>query len=653
VHERPAASERASAAHLVSGGVVAVVGAVLSLALVGVPLAMVGGFRPELVLPLTAVGAVAAVRAVSPPRAVMAIDTAALAATAAVVGLVTVANMIWPSQHYTADRDPGAYTITAHWLAERGDLLVTGLEGPFAQDPGLEAGSLAFVDDRREDGRLYAPYAHLNAAVLAAGKWLGGDALLIRTTPLIGAAGLLALFVLLALHVRAWAAAVAVVALAFSLPQVWFSRGTYSEPLAQLLLIGGLALLTVGWRARHLPTVVAAGLALGAVLTARIDGVVTLVPLVAVAAALVAGSGWWRRAGLGLAFGLALSTAVGLADLAWRSPVYLRVHWSLVWPPLVAAGALAVVVPLAVLAARRWSVGAGAWPARARQVTPWAVVAVLVGLWQVRPLVHTVRTDDPNPRLAFLAEREGLGGDRIFDEFSLQWVEWYLGPLALLAAVVGLAIAGRRAGAGRDVWLPLVVLGPAALLYWWQPNIAFDHIWAMRRFVPAALPLVALGLAVALDASWARSRAGRPLAAGLAAVAVAVPALIWVPLASARELQISRHALGLVCDAVGEDGAAVFLAGYGVDEQLPVAARVVCEVPTASGPPERDYRRLQQAWAAEGRRLVLVASAAAPIPEGLVVVDAVDYPVEALEVTVTRRPEHLERNRAGLVVLEP
>ena len=79
--------------------------------------------------------------------------------------------------------------------------------------------------------------------VLAAAIWLGGIPAALVTTPLIGGCAVLSFGGLAGrLAGPRWAPAAAAI-LALSLPEQYTSRASFSEPLAQVLLFGGLSLL--------------------------------------------------------------------------------------------------------------------------------------------------------------------------------------------------------------------------------------------------------------------------------------------------------------------------------------------------------------------------------------------------------------------------
>ena len=87
-----------------------------------------------------------------------------------------------------------------------------------------------------------------------------------------------------------------------------------------------------------------------------------------------------------------------------------------------------------------------------------------------------------------------------YDEDALRWLSWFVSIPGLVALAVGVAVVLLRR------WKPslmVLVLPGAALLplYLWDARIASRLMWWGRRFVPAALPAVALLMALGL--AWA------------------------------------------------------------------------------------------------------------------------------------------------------
>src|SRR5581483_9908314 len=169
---------------------------------------------------------------------------------------------------------------------------------------------------------------------LAAAIWAGGIPAALVATPVIGGCAILSFGGLAArLAGPRWAPAAAAV-LALSLPQQYTSRGTFSEPLAQVLLFGGLCLLadslaitrnTSSDRERHslnqdMVLAALAGLALGLTILVRVDGLSDILPAVPFLGVLLTAR---CRQAIPFAAGLILGVGYGLADGYLKSRPYL------------------------------------------------------------------------------------------------------------------------------------------------------------------------------------------------------------------------------------------------------------------------------------------------------------------------------------------
>jgi hypothetical protein len=73
---------------------------------------------------------------------------------------------------------------------------------------------------------------------------------------------------------RPWLVLFAVADLAVCLPQLAFSRDTFSETATQFLLWAGLWLLLVAWDRRHFGVALLSGLVLGGTVMTRVDAVI-------------------------------------------------------------------------------------------------------------------------------------------------------------------------------------------------------------------------------------------------------------------------------------------------------------------------------------------------------------------------------------------
>lgn len=605
------------------------------------------------------------------------------------------------SEHVLVRRDAASNLQAAVSLATTHDRVVpvdvSVIGGAAALERGdVSVGSGAFYQVGSPASPAVQPQFLLAPAVVYGYGWWAGGAAVAQVLPAVVMGLVLVLLGLLVASVTsAWwgVAAAALTALLF--PVLNVARGTYSEQLALLTLVGGMLALTLAVRrdtdadadadadADGGPAVrpggdeqrlaVLAGVLVGGTAFARVDAlreVLLLLPLLAVGAAL---AGRWVRPFL---LGVTGSTVVAFAAAASLSYRYLGdIAASLV--PLVAMAVGAAVVSVA---------GLWAWRRRERRSvpTPWgsrrglavrlpdlaAGLVVVVGLVLVsRPLWMTVRQDPDDPGARYVAgmqRRQGLpvDGGRTYAEHTVDWLSWYVGWPALAVALVALALAlrhGLRRLAGRrlEPWLPvLVVAAGSTVLTLLRPGITPDHPWADRRLL-VALPFVVALVVVA--AWWVAQRAeagGRRWGAGL--VAGLLVAGVGLPAAAAtwpfRGVGVERGSLAAVSDVcAGLDPEDVVL---GVDSRAssewPQVVRGMCGVPTflATTPVRRDPARLRAVVeelaagaAGSGHRLVLLAADGPQALEalGLEPTPVVDIRFAEEEHALDRRPYRTDR----------
>ena len=650
--------------------------AVVSLGLVGLPLALLGELRrlPTLVgaLVVFTVLTVAWQRSTRGPRPPVGRAATGFALLAVAVAVTSgVVNSAQHSSHLLVDGDPAVYAVTGALLARTGELTVpTRVDELYSGNTSLVFEGAGYFPTEGEP-TLYPQFFHLLPVLLAVGEWFGGVRLLLVVNPVLGAFSLLAVYAFGARLVRPAWALLATAALAVLLPQLHFSRDAFSEIPSQLLVFAGLALLwdavppriaeprtaQPGIVSPRIAAGLVAGLVLGGSTMARIDAFLYLVPLVAALLLLRAG-----RTGIAVLAGAAVPASLALLDGYLASPVYL----DSVRGPLVQTAAVLAVLAVAALLVRRGP----AWPARLGRPLAWPVAALVVGLGAfaafVRPVVEVARDipDRTNATIASLQAAEGLAVDvpRSYDELTMRWLSWYLGPVTLALGVLALAWLTSRLLRGRDLRLApfVLIIGLATAVYVWKPGIFPVQYWASRRFLPVSFPGLLLLAVLLCDRAFTWGRAGTPERAvgiGLRRAAAPVAALagasvLAFPLALLPGATLPRSYDGLVpafeamCGSLLPEDVVLLVGGAPVTTGLPQAVQGYCGVAAASAGPTTtaaDVTEVAAGARAQGRRLVLLSPVPDPrgMPAGAAFREVYDVTVPTQALSLSRRPDEV------------
>jgi len=146
------------------------------------------------------------------------------------------------SQQVIVRRDPAAYLQFAYWIARHGSLPIPQLRPAFGGAvPGLSFASLGFY----QHGAAVVPQFMAGLPLTLAGAfWIKGIHLAVYLAPVLGACAVLTFGGLIGRLCGPRWAPLGALLLALSLPEVYTSRSTFSEPLAQILLFGGFCLVT-------------------------------------------------------------------------------------------------------------------------------------------------------------------------------------------------------------------------------------------------------------------------------------------------------------------------------------------------------------------------------------------------------------------------
>ncbi len=670
---------------------------------VAAALSALGWWSPWVGWPVAVAVGVAAgwcVRGIPPVRMPVAASVALVAVVAGftVWAGATHSEQVLPRRDAASNLQAGVSLATTHARVVAVDPESVGGSGVLDL-PGVTLASPAFFEVGSSADPAVQPQFVVGPAVVHAfGWWAGGAAVALLLPAVAMGLALLALGLLVARVLGAWPGVATAALTGVLFPVLHTARATYSEPLAMLTLTAGMLAVTLAVVAgrdavglsggspsgfvgdassqgrvvghaplrslvRLDPSALAgllAGVLVGGTGLVRVDAlreVVLLLPVLALGAAL--GARWVRPvlAGLGASLLVAAVAAVGLS---WQ--YVSSIGRSLV--PLLALGVLVGAGSwlLLVLWRRGWRLPS--------VVSRWlpdvaAGLVVVAGVYLAsRPLWQVVRQDPTDPGSRYVAgmqARQGLpvDGGRTYAEQTVAWLSWYVGPVALMVALVVLAVLVRRAVLSAqsrlvEDWLPaLLVAAGSTLLTLLRPGITPDHPWADRRLLialPLVVALVVTGLTWVLRRTVAADRAWLGvLVTGVAAALVVVPALVatWPHRAGGVE-RGSLAAVDSVCASLDSRRDVVLAVDSRAANEWPQVVRGMCGVPalsTTSGlraDPQRlasTVATVRDELASRGLRLVLLSADSA---EALTRLGAA--PAPATDVTV-REDEHVLERR--------
>ena len=593
----------------------------------------------------------------------------AVAATVAVAVVFAVWQLAERTQQVIVLGDPATYLQTASWIARHGSLPIPYSAEAFGGvHPGLTFASASYYPS----GPGLSPAVMAGTPlVLAAAIWLAGVPAALVITPLTGACAVLSFGGLVGRLVGARWAPAAAAALALSLPEQYTSRGTFSEPLVQVLLFGGLCLLIDAFLVTPRPAktpdpetpdpetpdpetpdpetpdpetqardstdpgqdrvlAALAGLVLGLAVLVRVDALSDILPAVPFLGLLLAAR---RRQGIPFGLGLVAGAGYGLAGGYLLSRPYL----DLVGPSLRPLGVITAVIVALTAIALGFPIQNQLSRLRAsRKAITWlppaagALVVAAFAALALRPLLDHGR----------------------YDQSGLVWTIWYLGLPAVLLGASGLAVLASRGvkaavtwtdpGAQAWIWaLPLLITLWVLVTVLWRPAISPEQPWASRRLVPFVLP--GLILAAIMASAWLcrlagsagggdvadqRARITSGLVASCCAASLFIPATLInldlgsSPNASGSGTHLTANGMAFrrigpgelaavngLCTAIGLDASVVILDSLTADRFAQVA-RDTCDTPTAivDHPTAKTVGAVLAGIERAGRRPVLIAS---------------------------------------------
>ena len=469
--------------------------------------AYAGIFAPMLLGALGWVGALLAAVSLSRTSSLL-LPQASRTAVATAIGLLALAALYasFPNESLLGNRDEGLYTLIALLLRRTGGMAVAApaamSAAPTLFEPFINGQAFFLPGIYQTEHGFRLQFAPFLPAWIAQFSAATGGYGLFRVSAAFALGSVAVFHVLARRFVRPRLAVFATVGFALNPAQVWISRINLVEPMAQLLVLGGLLASVIALERKSMRIATLAGALFGIASFGRLDIVMLSALTVGVLVILTV---WLSERSVG-AWGAAAALAgatcvlqlVATVVLAVFSPVYFADNVT----PVLFAGA-AVLAGLAALPLSRTRLTEMLRRPRPRLVVALGAAAIVVGLFVYAALVR------PQLESFALIDRPGsaLDGTRDFRERSLLNLAAYLSWPLLLVSVMGALVALGRTFRGRaraGLTLVAVISIAIAIVILANPRVSPDHFWGVRRFIPLAIPGVVLLAAYGLQATLLR-----------------------------------------------------------------------------------------------------------------------------------------------------
>lgn len=507
-------------------------------------------------------------------------------------------NVNFNTENVYVYRDPGIYNVTARWLMDDNNLVLFGSD-VFGEDQLIAPDTGGFRAALGEDDqRLYPQAPHLFPALLSLVGRIGGAEMMMKANVAFGALALVALFGLTRFFVRSQWALLTTIALAISLPMIYFSRDTYTEPINVFLALGALAIFFAVQRSKNLFLWGITGAVAAAGTLVRLDAYLIIAAFLAGLVILILRSQGKDRPAvikntLAFALGAAIVGFVAWWDVSTLSLRYFLDLESQFKSQMILIGLIVVGGSIVVWVEAKTRILSKFFTNHRKKVF-WLTV-VLVALFTIflatRPLWMEVKERgnvDSRTYISSLQARDGqeVSPHRNYSENSAYWVVWYIGPAMAVLGILGflvcmrtLLVDERKDKRNRGLVLVILVFSAMAILYFILPSITADQIWAIRRFLPIVIPLLCVLAAIGLHQLFAQEMKMKKMLICLTALALLLPpAYISAPFVTHKELAGQFQQLEKLCGLLPSDAAVLVVGSNGIN--MTQTIRTYCHVPT-------------------------------------------------------------------------
>ena len=506
------------------------------------------------------------------------------------------------------NRDPGVYAVTAVWLQSNPTTNVT-VDGGLAEGIVDASAVSSGMWQKEGDSNTIQPQgAHLLPTILASTGILFGQNAIFYTNTVIMGCALWVFYALVRLFTKPRWAALGTVVMMCALPIIYFSRDTYTEPLAMLVTLSSV--LIIGFMIKYIDTIktkrlvavcmwAAAGLLLGTGILARPDGFFAMITVILSIITVIILN--YRNTVVRVyhvlifLFFCAVPASIAVVDLNVLTTEYLTSQGPMVERMFIAACIVSIILLLFVaLPKLRHRIGDFFIKNKKIITTIVASTIVATAIFLIaRPLFMIGELSSPDTQStagAVMQIQANLGDPikpRSYYEYTISWITWYIGGIIVLLAFSGVLYSVKKSFYDNKplyiLILTLTVL--TTVIYLWNPVITPDQVWASRRFIPVIFPGLVIMSMIALDAlySFVLRQSKNKMFVNLAFVAASLliviqPLITTRPFVRIEETNGQAGAIEKLCNVLPKNALVIWVHGDILERKLVQSTRAYCGV---------------------------------------------------------------------------
>lgn len=419
-------------------------------------------------------------------------------------------NVSLTSENVFVQRDPAIYNVTARHLVDHSAVTVKD-RYPGSEDAGVSNDSAGFAESIRSKDELSPQGLHMLPALLAsAGRVLGVENIS-KLAPVLGAAAILAIYNLLLFFVKPKWALLSAILFSVSLPLVYFSRDTYTEPLSAMLVLTSIMLFMYALEESNRVLNVASGIVAGSIVLTRADGLLvglcilfSIVVLQVINISKSKESLRLNKTFNEFNYGFVPVALLGWLDMSMLSSVYYSSHGEdlrLQFLLLAILSGLNIVLfnkKLRLLLIKfHKNIKSKISTKLIRRIIFSLAILVLIFLAS-RPLWFIGRDYSlPSVITRYVEGNQALegldvDGNRNYAELTMNWMMWYMGTFTALLALIGTIISLYLSIIKNNTFLLVITIlfVLPTIVFMMLVGITPDHLWASRRFLPITFPAI-------------------------------------------------------------------------------------------------------------------------------------------------------------------